>query len=209
QGERPCRTERELDAERRQRQWGRRVTRRRAQPARAHAPGGAEQWQQRGVGRYSEHCVRTAPRHGLPDDEDSLGSEEQRQRGQGLAPRTAPAGRLTRQPERRQRRRHPALRRTRKEAALMSGTDTNNRDRVRLYATGSCEGFDKLRESLASHPEIELVGSSVDVAGGAAALAGGHLDAVLHATRSTALPADELSSIRQHTQAPVLIVASS
>jgi pilus assembly protein CpaE len=89
----------------------------------------------------------------------------------------------------------------------MSGTDTNNR--VRLYATGSCEGFDKLRESLASHPEIELVGSSVDVAGGAAALAGGHLDAVLHATRATALPADELNAIRQHTQAPVLIVASS
>jgi pilus assembly protein CpaE len=91
----------------------------------------------------------------------------------------------------------------------MSGTDTNNRERVRLYATGSCEGFDKLRESLASHPEIELVGSSVDVAGGAAALAGGHLDAVLHATRSTTLPADELNAIRQHTQASVLIVASS
>jgi len=91
----------------------------------------------------------------------------------------------------------------------MSGTETNNHQRVRLYATGSCEGFDKLRESLASHPEIELVGSSVDVAGGAAALAGGHLDAVLHATRATALPADELSAIRGYTQAPVLIVASS
>jgi pilus assembly protein CpaE len=89
----------------------------------------------------------------------------------------------------------------------MSDTTTNNR--VRLYATGSCEGFDKLRESLASHPEIELVGSSVDVAGGAAALAGGHLDAVLHATRAAALPADELNAIRQHTHAPVLIVASS
>jgi hypothetical protein len=42
----------------------------------------------------------------------------------------------------------------------MSGTETNHRERVRLFATGSCEGFDKLRESLASHPEIELVGSS-------------------------------------------------
>jgi len=89
----------------------------------------------------------------------------------------------------------------------MSAPETNNR--VRLYATGSCEGFEKLRESLASHPEIELVGSSVDVAGGAAALAGGHLDAVLHATRSSTLPADELAAVRSHTQAPVLIVASS
>jgi pilus assembly protein CpaE len=91
----------------------------------------------------------------------------------------------------------------------MSATDTNNRERVRLYATGSCEGFDKLRDSLASHPEIELVGSSTDVAGGASALAGGHLDAVLHATRSTMLPIGELNTIRQHTRAPILIVASS
>jgi pilus assembly protein CpaE len=91
----------------------------------------------------------------------------------------------------------------------MSGFETTQRERVRLYATGSCEGFDKLRDSLASHPEIELIGSSTDVAGGAATLAGGHLDAVLHATRSTTLPANELATIREHTRAPVLIVASS
>jgi pilus assembly protein CpaE len=91
----------------------------------------------------------------------------------------------------------------------MSGFETTQRERVRLYATGSCEGFDKLRESLANHPEIELIGSSTDVAGGAAALAGGHLDAILHATRSTTLPANELATIREHTRAPVLIVASS
>jgi pilus assembly protein CpaE len=92
---------------------------------------------------------------------------------------------------------------------LTPAPDTHQRERVRLYATGSCEGFDKLRESLASHPEIELVGASTDVAGGIAALAGGHLDAVLHATRSTMLPAEELAAIRHHTRAPILIVASS
>jgi pilus assembly protein CpaE len=85
---------------------------------------------------------------------------------------------------------------------------TTERERVRVYCTGSCEGFDKLRESLASHPELELVGASVAVAEGAAALAGGHLDAVLHATRGASLPADDLAGIRQHTRAPVLIVAS-
>ena len=90
----------------------------------------------------------------------------------------------------------------------MSGTDTQ-RERVRLYATGSCEGFDKLRESIASHPEIEMVGSSTDVAGAASALAGGHLDAIVHATRSTTLPAEELNTIREHTRAPILLVASS
>ncbi|MFL6028948.1 MAG: CpaE family protein, partial [Gaiellaceae bacterium] len=87
--------------------------------------------------------------------------------------------------------------------------DNTQRERVRIYATGSCEGFDKLRESLASHPEIELVGASTTVIEGAAALAGGHLDAVLHATRSSSLPADELAAIREHTRAPLLLVASS
>jgi pilus assembly protein CpaE len=42
----------------------------------------------------------------------------------------------------------------------------------------------------------------------AGALAGGHLDVVLHATRSSALPADELATIREHTAAPVIVVAS-
>jgi pilus assembly protein CpaE len=92
---------------------------------------------------------------------------------------------------------------------MTATNETTPRERVRLYATGSCEGFEKLRESLGSHPEIELVGSSTNVADGAAALAGGHLDAVLHATRGASLPADELAAIREHTRAPVLIVASS
>jgi pilus assembly protein CpaE len=91
----------------------------------------------------------------------------------------------------------------------MSDTQqTTERERVRIYCTGACEGFDKLRESLASHPELELVGASVAVAEGSAALAGGHLDAVLHGTRGASLPADELAAIRGHTRAPVLIVAS-
>jgi pilus assembly protein CpaE len=89
------------------------------------------------------------------------------------------------------------------------GSETTQRERVRVYATGSCEGFEKLRDSLANHPEIEMVGASMHVADGAAALAGGHLDAVLHATRGAYLPADELAAIREHTRAPVLILASS
>src|SRR6266699_3018307 len=91
----------------------------------------------------------------------------------------------------------------------MSTPQTTERERVRVYATGACEGFEKLRESLGNHREIELVGASVNVADGVAALAGGHLDAVLHATRSASLPADELAALREHTRAPVLVVASS
>ncbi len=91
---------------------------------------------------------------------------------------------------------------------MSTATETTTRERVRVYATGSCEGFDKLRDSLASHPEIELVGATTNVADGAAALAGGHLDAILHATRASALPADELAAIREHTRAPILMLAS-
>jgi len=92
---------------------------------------------------------------------------------------------------------------------MSSTTETTQRERVRLFATGSCEGFEKLCESLAGHPEIELVGATMSVAEGAAALAGGHLDAVLHATRGATLPADELAAIREHSRAPVILVASS
>ncbi|MDX6437112.1 MAG: pilus assembly protein CpaE, partial [Gaiellaceae bacterium] len=91
----------------------------------------------------------------------------------------------------------------------MSSATEKPREKVRVYATGSCEGFEKLRESLANHPEIEMVGASLSVADGAGALAGGHLDAVLHATRDATLPGDELASIREHTRAPVLLVASN
>ncbi len=90
----------------------------------------------------------------------------------------------------------------------MTAPETTERERLRLYCTGSCEGFDKLRQSLAGHPELEVLGASVTVAEGVAALAGGHLDAVLHATRGTSLPADELAALRQHTRAPILIVSS-
>jgi pilus assembly protein CpaE len=91
----------------------------------------------------------------------------------------------------------------------MSSATEKQREKVRVYATGSCEGFEKLRDSLANHPEIELVGASLSVADGAGALAGGHLQAVLHATRDATLPGDELASIREHTRAPVLLVASN
>jgi len=81
-------------------------------------------------------------------------------------------------------------------------------ERPRIYLTGSCEGFDGLRESLAAHGELDIVGWSETVAEAAASLAGGHLEAVLHATRHSELPGDDLAQIREHTQAPVILIAS-
>jgi len=86
-------------------------------------------------------------------------------------------------------------------------TDTT-RERVRVYFTGSCEGLDNLREALSNHPELEVVGASEQISEAASALAGGHLGAVLHATRSPALPVNELAAIREQTAAPVIVLAS-
>src|SRR5215217_9557980 len=86
--------------------------------------------------------------------------------------------------------------------------NSDNRDRTRVFITGWCDGLPELYETLSRHPEIDLVGQSESVAEASGALAGGHLGCVLHATRSSELPAGDLASIREHTQAPVVLLAS-
>ena len=90
----------------------------------------------------------------------------------------------------------------------MTETTDTSRERVRVYFTGSCEGLENLREALSNHPELEVVGASEQVSQAASALAGGHLGAVLHATRSPSLPVNELAAIREQTAAPVIVLAS-
>jgi len=87
-------------------------------------------------------------------------------------------------------------------------TDTNRRSQLRVFMTGACDGADTLRAAISMHPDVDFVGSSENVADAAGPLAGGHLDVVLHATRSASLPADELASIREHVRAPIMLVAS-
>ena len=87
-------------------------------------------------------------------------------------------------------------------------SDTTFNDGTRIFVTGSCEGLNELTEALAHHPEMYVVGRSQSVREGAGALAGGHLQAVLHGTRSSELPADELAAIREYTRAPIVLLAS-
>ncbi len=82
------------------------------------------------------------------------------------------------------------------------------REKTRVFITGNCEGLSELWDALGRHGEIELVGQSEHVRDGAGPLTGGHLQAVLHATRSSALPVDELAAIREYTQAPIVLLAS-
>jgi pilus assembly protein CpaE len=79
---------------------------------------------------------------------------------------------------------------------------------IRIYITGSCDGLDTLRYALAEHPDIDLVGWSEHVTDAAPALTGGHLQCVLHATRASLLPDVEIAVVREHTQAPLVVLAS-
>jgi pilus assembly protein CpaE len=87
-------------------------------------------------------------------------------------------------------------------------TQAPPREKTRIFVTGSCEGLSELCEALERHGEIELVGRSDYVRDGAGPLTGGHLQVVLHATRSSSLPADDLAAIREYTRAPIVLIAS-
>ena len=87
-------------------------------------------------------------------------------------------------------------------------TPVTTREKVRVFVTGSCDGLAELREALGRHSEVEMVGWSEGVLESAATLTGGHLQVVLHGTRSSGLPEDELAAIREHTQSPVILLAS-
>jgi len=80
--------------------------------------------------------------------------------------------------------------------------------RTRLYFTGDCDGLEQLREALAAHDELEVIGFSEHVAQATGVLAGGHLECILHGTRADAFPAGEIAAIREHTRAPIVVLSS-
>jgi pilus assembly protein CpaE len=82
------------------------------------------------------------------------------------------------------------------------------RDKIRVLLTGDCDGFEALRASLTDSDEVEIVGHSVDVGAVTSTLIGGHLDCVVHATRSSTFPAGDVAAIREHSRAAVILVAS-
>jgi pilus assembly protein CpaE len=87
-------------------------------------------------------------------------------------------------------------------------TEQTSTERTRLYFTGGCEGLVELREALSDHADLEVIGWSDHVAQAAGVLAGGHLDCIVHGTRSDSFPAGEVAAIREQTRAPIVVVAS-
>jgi len=79
---------------------------------------------------------------------------------------------------------------------------------TRIYLIGSCDGFGPLRDQLAVHPELDVVGESEHVGQAAAVLAGGHLDCIILATPESTFPSAEVAAVREHSRAPVIMIAS-
>jgi pilus assembly protein CpaE len=79
---------------------------------------------------------------------------------------------------------------------------------IRIFLIGSCDGFEPLRDQLAANDELELIGESEHVGQAAAVLAGGHLDCVLLATREAEFPSADVTAVREHTRAPLIMIAS-
>ena len=92
--------------------------------------------------------------------------------------------------------------------STLETTQVGAREKVRVYITGNCEGLADLREALERHLEVDFIGWSEDVAAAASTLRGGHLGTILHGTRSSSFPTAELAAIREHTRAPVILLAS-
>ena len=87
-------------------------------------------------------------------------------------------------------------------------SENGNTAPLRVYVTGSCEGLAEIVEALRIHGGVELVGLTEDVPEAASALTGGHLDAVIHATRGSVFPKDAYAAIREYTRAPVILLCS-
>jgi pilus assembly protein CpaE len=81
--------------------------------------------------------------------------------------------------------------------------------RIRIFLIGSCDGFESLRDQLVGHPELDVVGRSDNVGQAAPVLAGGHLDCVLLATPEDTFPAAEIAAVREHTRAPLVMLAAA
>jgi pilus assembly protein CpaE len=90
----------------------------------------------------------------------------------------------------------------------MTFESDGSREPTRIFVVGACDGSAAIVEALAEQPGLELVGVAEHAHEAAGTLAGGHLNVLLLATGSQTLPADELAVIREHTRAPLIVLAS-
>jgi pilus assembly protein CpaE len=81
---------------------------------------------------------------------------------------------------------------------------------IKVFITGAANGLAEVREGLADHPEVELVGTAADPAKAGTKLAESGAQVILHgSTSSDHVPAPEIEAIRAVTAAPIVLVTSA
>src|SRR6476659_2946393 len=86
----------------------------------------------------------------------------------------------------------------------------SNTSPIKVFITGAANGLAEVREGLADHPEVELVGTAADPAKAGTKLAESGAQVILHGTTSTDhVPTAEIESIRGVTAAPIVLVTSA
>jgi pilus assembly protein CpaE len=81
---------------------------------------------------------------------------------------------------------------------------------IKVFITGAANGLAEVREGLADHPEVELVGTAADPAKAGSKLAESGAQVVLHGTTATDhVPTSEIEAIRGVTAAPIVLVTSA
>lgn len=91
---------------------------------------------------------------------------------------------------------------------MSSSQQESKRPPVAVVITGACDGLPELRETLIDHPDCDVLGWAEHVRDASAALSASHLQVVLHGTTGVSLLSKELAAIREHTLAPVILLAS-
>ena len=86
----------------------------------------------------------------------------------------------------------------------------SNQSPIKVFITGAANGLAEVREGLADHPEVELVGTAADPAKAGARLAESAAQVILHGTSANDhIPSDEIEAIRAVTAAPIVLVTSA
>ena len=81
---------------------------------------------------------------------------------------------------------------------------------IKVFITGAANGLAEVREGLADHPEVELVGTAADPAKAGSKLAESGAQVILHGTTATDhVPTSEIEAIRGVTAAPIVLVTSA
>src|SRR5204863_7848549 len=86
----------------------------------------------------------------------------------------------------------------------------SNPSPIKVFITGAANGLAEVREGLADHPEVELVGTAADPSKAGTKLAESGAQVILHGTTATDhVPTSEIEAIRAVTAAPIILVTSA